>query len=448
MILNEKSQLQEPEPIEFPSSLQDLQQELLKYTQILKDIHNSYECPKCNTVLKMKDNRLLENPSYIAKSECNLKINEINAQINLQKKYQNELDLYHKKLEYIQHKLQKYNGINTNIDELQSKLLKLKSQLEVYTIENTKLNQYYERLDSIIDKYEQMKSTLHELNRKYKSLKQSMKEYDNIQLPDGMDLSHAKNTLIELQTQNTMLKNTEFKYRSLLNKIENLQVSLSDIKLKHEQINVEKQNIHLHDLNELESLIDSQREQLSYLQLLKSQQSTKQLYEKYTQQQDEIAVEIVKCEKLLTASLQFKEKIAEAESIALSNLINTINTNVQLYLDAFFEKEPIQVSISCFKIVKDTKKPQITINTVYKGNQVELSNLSGGEYDRVVLAFALTFADITQSPLLLLDECVSSLDQENADLVFNCIKSQCRNKLVVLIAHQIVTGMFDKKMNL
>jgi ABC-type transport system involved in cytochrome bd biosynthesis fused ATPase/permease subunit len=80
----------------------------------------------------------------------------------------------------------------------------------------------------------------------------------------------------------------------------------------------------------------------------------------------------------------------------------------------------------------------------YKGHSVDVSNLSGGERDRVILAFTMTIADMGMTPVLLLDECVSSLDQENANNVFECIKTQCKDKLVILVAHQIVTGMFDQ----
>ena len=47
------------------------------------------------------------------------------------------------------------------------------------------------------------------------------------------------------------------------------------------------------------------------------------------------------------------------------------------------------------------------------------------------------------SPLLMLDECTSNLDQELTNSVFEAIKENFRDKFVLIVAHQVVLGLFD-----
>ena len=76
--------------------------------------------------------------------------------------------------------------------------------------------------------------------------------------------------------------------------------------------------------------------------------------------------------------------------------------------------------------------------------EADLSMLSGGELSRVILAYTLALGEMFNTPLLLLDECTASLDQELTDTVFQGIKENFNGKLVLIIAHQVVTGKLIK----
>lgn len=149
-----------------------------------------------------------------------------------------------------------------------------------------------------------------------------------------------------------------------------------------------------------------------------------------------------------SASLTLKDKILEAESISISNVIDNINTHVHLYLEHFFPDNPITITISAFKETKGSDKPQINLDIDYRGISHDITMLSGGEISRVILAFTLALAEIQSSPLILLDECTSSLDQELTASVIDGLKENFADKLVLLIAHQVVQGGFDKVVNL
>ena len=144
-----------------------------------------------------------------------------------------------------------------------------------------------------------------------------------------------------------------------------------------------------------------------------------------------------------------KQGLFEAEHIALTNTINDINATANIFLQEFFD-EPIFVNLSCFKEdKKKNEKPQINIEVKYKDNDCSLTSLSGGEYARVNLAFTLSLAEIFNTPLLLLDETMSSLDEDIADVVFLVIKKHFKNIPVVSILHQVKTEAdFDQVIKL
>jgi ABC-type transport system involved in cytochrome bd biosynthesis fused ATPase/permease subunit len=149
-----------------------------------------------------------------------------------------------------------------------------------------------------------------------------------------------------------------------------------------------------------------------------------------------------------TALLTLREQILESESIVVSNLVESINAHAKVYLDDFFEDDPIVVTLQAFKHTKKNTKAQINMDIEYKGMECDLQMLSGGEMSRIVLAYTLALAEMFNTPLLLLDECTASLDQETTNHVFDAIKEHFNGKLTIIVAHQVVTGIFDNTVNL
>lgn len=67
--------------------------------------------------------------------------------------------------------------------------------------------------------------------------------------------------------------------------------------------------------------------------------------------------------------------------------------------------------------------------------------LSGGQKQRIVLARAL----LKNSPILLLDECLSAVDTQTEQIILSNLKNYLRNKTVIVITHRIFTGwQFDQ----
>lgn len=149
------------------------------------------------------------------------------------------------------------------------------------------------------------------------------------------------------------------------------------------------------------------------------------------------------------AATQLKEVILEAESIAIQKVIESINCHASIYLDTFFPDNPIMVQMVPFKeSKKGNVKPQVNILVEYKGSECDIASLSGGEQSRVILAYTLALAEIFSSPLLLIDEATASLDKDSTQIVFESIRENFPGKNVLIIAHQVVEGSFDKVIDL
>ena len=80
--------------------------------------------------------------------------------------------------------------------------------------------------------------------------------------------------------------------------------------------------------------------------------------------------------------------------------------------------------------------------------ECDFNTLSGGEKDRILLAFTLAFSELNHSSLVLLDECINSLDQETTEIIINGIKTLYSGKNIICISHQVIHGMFDQVINL
>lgn len=142
--------------------------------------------------------------------------------------------------------------------------------------------------------------------------------------------------------------------------------------------------------------------------------------------------------------LMFKQKVVDSEHESLQGVINTINAHLQLFLDEFFQEDPIQIYL---ELIND-KKPQINTITSYKGNSVDYKSLSTGEFARIKLAFDLAFYEILGGSILMLDESTANLDQDLSTKIYQKIQSVFPNKTILVISHQAISTPFNTTVSL
>lgn len=408
--------------------------EYTKSTHTLRDLNSTYQCPSCNVALRMHNNILTD--IGVPRED----IEYISQRIETYITERDAFKEYESRVNYLKRKQNSIPASECTLEEMMASIKDCETSYKALVASNGMLDALYLQLDVVVEKYESMKSNLAQLNAQCFKLKKLV----DSSIETNMDEADISALVEQLQKKSGLQEHCAAQMKQLVSKGVGLDAALAD--LVKEKLSAEKSLSHVPRTEDVETLELRRcciQKSLDVARKYDAYYKSKCLYEKYEAQRDALNLTISTTERELTDALKFKEKIAEAESIALTNLVQTINTNVQAYLDGFFENEPMVAVLSCYKTVKKSTKPQVNISIEHKGNQVEVQTLSGGERDRVILAFTLTMAEMCSSQLIILDECISSLDQENSDNVFRCIKSQCKNRLTILVAHQIVTGIFD-----
>jgi DNA repair exonuclease SbcCD ATPase subunit len=140
-------------------------------------------------------------------------------------------------------------------------------------------------------------------------------------------------------------------------------------------------------------------------------------------------------ETRLPVAIRLQSLIKTAEQIVLNDTLNNINCRAANYLQRFFKND-----ITALLVFEGQK---IEMNLKLNDCETDVNSLSGGEFARVVLAFAIAMAEMNNIKTLMLDESFASLDAETTDNVLETIKDNF-NGNIIIIAHQTTTGVFDQ----
>lgn len=425
------------------------------------------ECPSCHTNLKFNENKL---------EIYNLDIEESNIEdIDSVK---TKLYNLKKKLSSLQNSIISEEKKIARLKELNEYLNKIKDQYEELPIlDEVKDDMEYIRSyrasqiesEKQLSKYETQintksySSSIRTLENDIKHQEQKIKQTKlnmNINEEDEEDEENEDTIrqIISTEKQNkekikdinnniSKLSQQEADYKTTLNYYK------QDIISKYEKIRIVEEviveiNKYTQELGDLEKKKLSHEENLDKIEKYNQYKKYIGNYNSWVEKVSKLEKEETENRRLYGASTMLKEVILEAESIAMLNIISSINTHTQPYLDCFFPNDPISIKLVPFKQSKKgqtvTKKPQINLEIEYKGMEADISILSGGEISRVILAFTLALGEMFNTPIMMLDECTSSLDQELTGVVMDGIRENFNGKLVIIIAHQVVTGGFDR----
>jgi ATPase subunit of ABC transporter with duplicated ATPase domains len=202
------------------------------------------------------------------------------------------------------------------------------------------------------------------------------------------------------------------------------------------------------DTNEIEikqekDFLLSELENQNEIEIYQIKKEKYDQYIQYLDQYNQFNQELKKIESQLDALVEFKNIIAKTESDIIDQEIARVCELVNQIISEIFT-EPIVIELKTTKKTSThNEKLQIQLQVYYKNMCTDISILSGGELARLNLAFTLAFASITESRLVLLDECTANLDTELTEIVIEQIKKLNIPK-VILIAHQVVEGTFQQ----
>jgi len=168
--------------------------------------------------------------------------------------------------------------------------------------------------------------------------------------------------------------------------------------------------------------------------------------EELSKEKEQSQREYERFEMEYTSSLTLQTKQHLAEILSMENVVNCINEMAKVYLDLFFENEPIFVKCNILKKTKIKQKIKFEINTTifYKGSDYSsYTDLSQGELVKVNLSYILAMNEYHNSKMLLLDEFLENLDTEIIDNITLKLREISKNKCIIIINHGAVKGLYD-----
>jgi len=437
----------------------DIVKELRQFLEKAELYKSSLKCPHCNHSVRLNNN-VLEKLEKVSEDFTKTKIQEKQKELKqveqalekienykkLYMHYSSEEENINKKLEtydYISiEKISELTDVINKIEEIKTTRRELKKRKTALLEERKKVEDFsHDQLKQDYTLLQKYKNNIKEDNEEIVNLDEyesklsdllvSQKEQEK--LKDDVDLLNDKKRILlkEIKSIGVSLETCNEKLSILEEKLEEVDESIDKYKEEIKQIREnDKQNEWTEQINilNIQKLNVENKNEKTRLE-----KEIEALFERYKQfEKDCVNYNII------------AEGIEHSESLLLAKFIDTINHNLSIHLDAFFE-EPMHVQIKTFKESKSNKeKPVINMEIFYKGNETDLSNLSGGEYDRLNLALTLTFNCISNSPVLILDESLASINQELSTEIIMHLKETISHKLVWMTQHQAVKGMFDK----
>lgn len=400
----------------FKKELEEKNKKTLSLEQSLK----TYKCPSCSTNLLFENNKLV-----IEKGLDN--INEISSEnVNDLKVSIKSLE---KKIEHLT-QLKILNDKNIeNYDNLFTKLEKLIDPSEWSDIKDN-LEKLY-KLQKIFND-----PTLNDLEKELKNIKDKMNTFS--ESSDTSDIISEEDFFKIIETI-SLIKDAASRLIDLNHNIEKLE---KDDLLKTE-ISLSAEDI----VKKIEEYGKKVKIYKNYILDLSSWEKNNKEFEKM----NKLKNDIIFSEKSLCSLIErlkgltkLKDFIKESEQKCIEEFINSLNFHANIYINEMFPDEDLTV------LLKTIKKEKISLNFEVNYKQMidcDLSILSGGERDRVNLAYTLAFSELTQNKILMLDECISSLDEGNASNVLRVLTENYKG-LVICVCHQTVQGSFGHKIDL
>ena len=440
------------------NSFEEMKRIMLYYETYYKH-HTSMEMEKENQLSSfMKDKRSLELKLELYKNitTCEFSWNELVSSIEKCGNIITNYNIYTKKINEYQTKLMNYNlpiapePFDSNIEDYD---IQWKQLDETYTYNKRICDLNECTLSNLLTNIEELKLII-DYKTKLKEIKDindtiNLIQKDSLYLNLQKNIKTLKDSLDDYNTYNHM-------YHTKLTEKERIEKLMEEDMAKHSEYLHYSEEILTQEILQTKELhkkiIDEQcvLEQ-EYLIFQKYIIHTEQ-YIKYNSYLENIKSTQDEMEKHMIeykCALELEQIFIQTKYKCMNKTISLLNHSIQKFIDVFFIQDTMVCKLCTLKYTKSgEEKSQINIQIIYKNNECDFQSLSGGEKDRILLAFTLAFSELNHSPFILLDECINSLDQETTEIIMNGIKSLYTGNNIICISHQVIQGMFDQVVNL
>jgi ABC-type nitrate/sulfonate/bicarbonate transport system ATPase subunit len=149
--------------------------------------------------------------------------------------------------------------------------------------------------------------------------------------------------------------------------------------------------------------------------------------------------------KTISQLSQLREIIIATRGERLSSFIDAVNMFLNQLLRFIFEDD-ITAELRLYRENKTNAKirPVVNFNIYYRGNVYDSHTyLSGGERDRLSLALTVAFSLASHSRILILDECLSSLDETMRETCIKALRRVAPSGVVLNVCHSVIEASHD-----
>ncbi len=347
------------------------------------------------------------------------------------KNYKFEFDCNNTSIEFY-NTLHQIFSLQNSIDEIDSKIVS--NELNGLSIISEK---DYNECSRVLSMYPKMKSEL-------ETLLKSMNLLEN-----EISVKTDKIKKLEQSIQKLKLVIESYKNHVIVEEYNSILKDLSDLLLLNISI-ITNNNNQIHtkfqeSISSLQSQIQTSKDLIrdynlasDAIEFQRELEETKLVIEQYSDDSESY-------QKILKV-------IESVENSSLYEIIDLLNSILKEITSELFEDE-IDVK---FRLYKENKtgnvKNEVGIDIEYKNTNIKNINmLSGGEVSRISISTTIAFNVITNSPFILFDESIGTLDEENTEKVIDAITNVCvkkYNKTVLIIAHSQIEGRFDNVIHL
>jgi len=414
--------------------------EKLNSLQLSKKIR---KCPKCSCSLIIKDDKL-----KLVDTKVEDNINDSESVIKTQIAKLTECK-------------KTYDKAVINIDMLNTEITELQAQLKRHTYREIPEGEL-DRLTELHDEYKNIQTQLTILEKNLNTSRFDNDKTNINKLLVKMNELESKidnNTKIpeqdinEISEQINLLNIQKNNYGQLQDDIQDLQTDIKNIQTKINKIIIlninynKKIKLHKNKIQKYKLDISGYNTDIESNNIYDEYNRELINYNNWKNKLDIVNYKIFNKNEDINSIDIILKKISEAESLTITETIDNINYYLNFYLEKFFDNA-INIQLVSFKEQKNgIVKPNINLKISYKGNIVELEELSGGELDRVILCIFLSLNTINGNDFLLLDESLSSLQGDLANDIIDVLKENIIGKTVLIVSHQCCCGIFDNILN-
>lgn len=416
--------------------IEDLKKLLKQYEKdrkVIIDIIEEIEtltCPDCGNSLKLQNGELISCDKKIKKSKVNNEVNEEKLLVNKKK-----LKTLENSISSLKNKIESFEKLyESTTDYSLEKLKKMEKQHKINIESKTILKSiggYSKNLINLEKKLEKMdicnnNEDIEKLTKKLKKL-------------ESADLIYKQ--------YRSELKRLDMDIMNIVSRSDKISAEISTIKDTIDSIEYQDLDEKLEDIqNELEKLYEQQENEGKNIEIYKDWEKNVEklkLYEKWKRKVEKYERCYNEQKNRHNGLLRVKERYREAEILAVESTLDSINTHTQYYLDHFFS-DRLQLKLEISDERDKQKKLEIKTIIHYKGYEYDsISQLSGGEFDRAVLASVCGVNAMMNSPFMFLDESLSSLDADNNTEILSFLKDISGDKLIAVCSHEAIQGIFD-----